>query len=219
LIIFSLKKVAGDQDKAILHSLLDKLKKDTLDVKVRRRSQQQRTRQRSTSVSMMQQSYSTQNIDVISLQAKRLLRSIQGEPSSSLLDSPGSPSKFEFGHSASTTTHHHHHHHHHRLPDMRRRMSASVAIPPSFKTFFEQEAVVESPLNTSTLGLPPSIPEEQLGSSRRRQRPLSASIVFPQESLSSSTSTTPKQVRIRKTSKRPIFDHTLRTRARRMSTR
>lgn len=235
----SLKGKAGDteDDKAILHSLLDKLKKDTLDVKVRRRSDRQRNRQRSTSVSTaLQQSFSTQqphHVDSIYLKANKMLRNIQGENSSSLLleGGGGSPTIFDFSHSphpmSSTFDH---------LHGGRRRMSASVAMGggPSFKPLFFDKDAVDSPMTAH-----PSysvIPEETKSTAihhRRHARPLSA-IIVPKPSTSSQSqnsahaSTTPttllaaaaaKPVRVRKTSKRPIFDHTLRVRARRMSTR
>jgi uncharacterized membrane-anchored protein YhcB (DUF1043 family) len=231
------KGVDGEDDKAILHSLLDKLKKDTLDVKVRRRTDRSRARQRSTSVSTnLQQSFSTQqpNVDPIYLRANKMLRTIQGENSTSLLADTGSPTIFDFGHSphAMHTIDHKH--------GGRRRMSASVAIMPSFKPLYFDKEAVDSPMTATTPStslLDPSsvIPEEtqstMLGS-RRRRRPLSA-IIIPKASLSSQSqtstnSTTPtatttaaaaKPVRVRKTSKRPIFDHSLRVRTRRMSTR
>lgn len=233
----SLKGKAGDteDDKAILHSLLDKLKKDTLDVKVRRRSDRQRNRHRSTSVSTaLQQSFSTtqqppHNADSIYLKANKMLRNIQGENSSSLLlEGGGSPTIFDFSHSphpmSSTFDH---------LHGGRRRMSASVALGgPSFKPLFFDKDAVDSPMTAH-----PSysvIPEETKSTAihhRRHARPLSA-IIVPKPSTSSQSqnsthATTPttllaaaaKPVRVRKTSKRPIFDHTLRVRARRMSTR
>lgn len=231
----SLKGKAGDteDDKAILHSLLDKLKKDTLDVKVRRRSDRQRNRQRSTSVSTtLQQSFSTQphHADSIYLKANKMLRNIQGENSSSLLldGGAGSPTIFDFSHSphpiSSTFDNMH---------GGRRRMSASVAMGPSFRPLFFEKDAVESPMTAHT---PYSvIPEETKSTAihhRRHARPLSA-IIVPKPSLSSQSqnsahATTPttttslaatKPVRVRKTSKRPIFDHSLRVRARRMSTR
>lgn len=236
----SLKGKAGDteDDKAILHSLLDKLKKDTLDVKVRRRSDRQRNRQRSTSVSTtLQQSFSTQphNADSIYLKANKMLRNIQGENSSSLLleGGNGSPTIFDFSHSP------------HPIPSTldslhggRRRMSASVAVMSSFKPLFFDKDAVESPMTANTpypMMTSSVIPEETRSTAlhhRRHARPLSA-IIVPKASSStqsqtSTHGTTPttatslaanKSVRVRKTSKRPLFDHTLRVRARRMSTR
>lgn len=213
-------KVDGVQDdKAILHSLLDKLKKDTLDVKVRRRSDR-RTRQRSTSVSTtLQQSFSTaNNADSIYLKANKMLRNIQGENNSSLAvdGSLASPTLFEFSTGAGA----------------RRRMSAASVIAPGFKPLFFDGDTTESPMTAtapSASSLLHALPEE--GSRRRRARPLSA-IIIPKASLSSQSQssthlTTPttaiapgRTVRVRKTSKRPIFvDHSLRTRTRRMSTR
>jgi hypothetical protein len=214
-----------EDDKAILHSLLDKLKKDTLDVKVRRRSDR-RTRQRSTSVSTtLQQSFSTANnggnVDSIYYKANKMLRNIQGENSSSLLvdGSLGSPTLFEFNHG-------------------RRRMSAASVVAPGFRPlFFDGDLTTESPMTATTpsaSSLLHALPEETSTSTtinRRHARPLSA-IIIPKQSTSSqsqsstnlttpTTATAPaaRTVRIRKTSKRPILDHTLRTRARRMSTR
>lgn len=219
----SLKSKTGEDqdDKAILHSLLDKLKKDTLDVKVRRRSDR-RSRQRSTSVSTaLQQSFSTaNNPDSIYLKANKMLRNIQGENSSSLLldSNLGSPTLFEFNNG----------------PAVRRRMSAASVIAPGFKPLFFDADPSESPMTAtapSTSSLLHALPEETRRPSRRHgARPLSA-IIIPQPSLSSqsqssthlttpTTATAPtRTVRVRKTSKRPIFDHTLRVRARRMSTR
>lgn len=215
----SLKKGEnGQDDKAILHSLLDKLKKDTLDVKVRRRSDR-RTRQRSTSVSTtLQQSFSTtNNADSIYLKANKMLRNIQGEngsPSSAdgLGPSLASPTLFEFSNGVGA----------------RRRRSAASIMVPSFKpTLFFDAETSESPLTATASTLLHALPEEGISSRRRRARPLSA-IIIPKPSLSSQSqsSTTPttlntpgRTVRVRKTSKRPIFDHTLRSRARRMSTR
>lgn len=227
----------GNDDKAILHSLLDKLKKDTLDVKVRRRSDRSRARQRSTSVSTnLQQSFSTQQptVDSIYLRANKMLRNIQGDNSSSLLIDGGSPTIFDFSHSP------HPIHSIDHVHGGRRRMSASVAVMPSFKPLYFDKDAVESPMTATTplsSLLDPSsvIPEETrstLLGNRRRGRPLSA-IIIPKASLSSqsqsstksitpttaTTTTTAKPVRVRKTSKRPIFDHSLRVRARRMSTR
>ncbi|OBZ82301.1 Disheveled-associated activator of morphogenesis 1 [Choanephora cucurbitarum] len=228
-----LKDPENEEDKAILHSLLDKLKKDTLDVKVRRRSDR-RSRQRSTSISQqqLQQSFSTQqpNIDSIYLKANKMLRNIQGENSTSLLVDGGaaSPTIFDFGHS------HHLHNTMDKLHGGRRRMSASVAIRPSFMPLLYDSEATDSPMlatpSTSLLNASNAIPEETkstLLSARRHARPLSA-LVIPKPSMSSQshssnptpTTTAPaRQVRIRKTSKRPIFDHSLRIRARRMSTR
>lgn len=215
----SLKKgETGQDDKAILHSLLDKLKKDTLDVKVRRRSDR-RTRQRSTSVSTtLQQSFSTtNNADSIYLKANKMLRNIQGENGSpasadaALGGGLASPTLFEFNTSAAA----------------RRRRSAASIMAPAFKSSFFDGDTTESPITTSASTLLHALPEEGISSRRRRARPLSA-IIIPKPSLSSQSqsSTTPttlntpnRTVRVRKTSKRPIFDHTLRTRARRMSTR
>lgn len=221
-------KVDGtEDDKAILHSLLDKLKKDTLDVKVRRRSDR-RTRQRSTSVSTtLQQSFSTtnnngKNVDSIYLKANKMLRNIQGENSSSLLVDSGlsSPTQFQFNHG-------------------RRRMSAASVVAPGFKPlFFDGDLTTESPMTATTpsaSSLLQALPEETRSTmGRRHARPLSA-IIIPKQSTSSQSNTSPtppttatlppstltaaRSVRVRKTSKRPIFDHTLRTRARRMSTR
>jgi hypothetical protein len=221
------KGVDGEDDKAILHSLLDKLKKDTLDVKVRRRSDRSRARQRSTSVSThLQQSFSTQqpNLESIYQRANNMLLNIQGEKSTSLsVDNGGSPTIYDFSQS--------------HFHGGRRRMSASVAVIPSFKALYFDKETVESPMTATTPStslLDPSsvIPEETYSTmlrGRRRGRPLSA-IIIPKASLSSQSQssikpTTPttvptaKSVRTRKTSKRPIFDHPLRTRTRRMSTR
>ena len=211
----SLKANDGvEDDKAILHSLLDKLKKDTLDVKVRRRSDR-RTRQRSTSVSTaLQQSFSTtNNNDSIYNKANKMLRNIQGENSSSLLvDGAGvSPTLFDFGHTNAHT---------------RRRRSAASIYAPGFKPLFFDGGASESPM-TGTLPHLQPLPEETRTTINRRHRPLS--LIVPKASLSSqsqSSITTPtattvptRTVRVRKTSKRPLFDHSLRTRARRMSTR
>lgn len=214
-------KVEDEDDKAILHSLLDKLKKDTLDVKVRRRSDR-RSRQRSTSVSTaLQQSFSTaNNPDSIYLKANKMLRNIQGENSSSLLvdGNLASPTLFEFN----------------TGPGTRRRMSAASIVAPGFKPLFFDSDATESPMTAtgpSSSSLLHALPEETRRINRRHgPRPLSA-IIIPQASLSSqsqssthlttpTTATAPaRTVRVRKTSKRPIFDHTLRVRARRMSTR
>lgn len=211
-------KVDGaEDDKAILHSLLDKLKKDTLDVKVRRRSDR-RNRQRSTSVSTtLQQSFSTtNNNDTIYLKANKMLRNIQGENSSSLLvdgGGLGSPTLFDFGHN---------------VGGGRRRRSAASIMTPGFRPLLFDGDTTESPMTATAPHLQP-LPEETRTTVHRRHgnpRPLSA-IIIPRPSLSSSSqssSTAPttapaRQVRVRKTSKRPIFDHTLRVRARRMSTR
>ncbi len=209
-------KVDGtEDDKAILHSLLDKLKKDTLDVKVRRRSDR-RTRQRSTSVSTaLQQSFSTNNNDSIYLKANKMLRNIQGENSSSLLvdGNLGSPTVFDFGHN---------------VGGGRRRMSAASIVTSGFKPLFFEGDATESPMTATVPHHLQPLPEETRTTIHRRHgpRPLSA-IIIPKPSLSSqsqSSITAPtlapaRSVRVRKTSKRPIFDHTLRSRARRMSTR
>lgn len=187
--------VEGEEDKAILHSLLDKLKKDTLDVKTRRRSQRQR--QRSTSVSIIQPSFST-TVDPIYMRANKMLRSIQTEPSSSLLDDPRLMVNER------------------RLnPTVGgRRMSTSVLhINPTFKPVLMDRETAESPVS----GL-----HENTIRHRRHARPLSAIIIPEVSSSSQSLSTAPvptRHVRVRKTSTRPIFDHSLRNRARRMSTR
>lgn len=180
-----------------MHSLLDKLKKDTLDVKVRRRSDRQRSRQRSTSVNTSQ-SYSLKTPDAISMQAKRLLHSIQGDNSSSLLVDTGSP-RYDSQ----------------RVPDLRRPASASVTMGSTFRPFFEQETM-ESP---GTI-----VPS--LNVSSRLDNPRQNMLSIPKKSyssqtISSSSLVTPaRAVRVRKvSSKRPIFDHSLRSRGRRMSTR
>ncbi|KAI9478300.1 MAG: hypothetical protein EXX96DRAFT_570335 [Benjaminiella poitrasii] len=213
------KNVDNEDDTAILHSLLDKLKKDTLDVKSRRRSDRQRSRQRSTSVSASL--YSQPNMDSLYSRANKMLRNIQGENSSTLLlDGP---------HPTSTVDGFYHN---------KRRMSASVAMKSSFKPmFFEADLMSESPMaataTTSFLNVSSPIPEItkasiHTGSKRHGGgRPLSA-IIIPKTSLSSQslsstinliTPTVTRHVRVRKTSTRPVFDHTLRVRARRMSTR
>ncbi|KAI8972343.1 hypothetical protein BDB01DRAFT_810325 [Pilobolus umbonatus] len=174
-------KNEGEDDRAILHSLLDKLKKDTLEVKVRRKGD--RHRQRSISVS------AHQNVDSIYLTANKMLRSIQNDTSSPILcDSPIN-SAFDAASASFNST--------------RRRMSASVAMVSSYKPLYEEDHVS-------------TIPEER---TRRSARPVSA-IIIPKQSTSSQSITTPtRPVRVRKTSKRPIFDHTLRSRARRLSAR
>lgn len=214
------KGADGEDDKAILHSLLDKLKKDTLDVKARRRSQRQR--QRSTSVSTtLQQSYSTQNVDPIYQRANKMLRSIQAEASSSLLDAPSTTTStlVDFNHSVSNRM---------ILPDGgRRRMSASVLhVSPGFRPIFADKDTTDSPMSatapSSTLLIPNVQDSTSSLRSRRHARPLSA-IIIPESTTSSQSLTTApattRHVRVRKTSTRPVFDHTLRVRARRMSTK
>lgn len=204
------KGTEDDGDKAILYSLLDKLKKDTLDVKTRRRSQRQR--QRSTSVSI-QPSFSTQNVDPIYMRANKMLRSIQAEASSSLLDI----------NSSNTTPFEYNQNHRLLVPDGRRRMSASVLhVTPGLKQVFLDKDTTESPITASASTFPG---ENSLRHRRHAARPLSA-IVIPEASSSTAslstappTTTATRHVRVRKTSTRPIFDHTLRVRARRMSTR
>lgn len=191
----SIKSKENEEDKAILHSLLDKLKKDTLDVKARRRGQRNRQRSTSSNIHSVQHSFSTQHThpDSTYAQANRMLFNIQNE--NTLLEGQGF---FDYG-------------------QIQGRRKSTPSIPTRSLLFDAAATASSALLDDSSI-----IPEE----SNIRS---SSDIIIPTFSTSTqsrssvhltpSITTTTRPVRVRKTSKRPIFDYTLRVRSKRTTTR